>query len=438
MFDGLRKKLSGFVNSIVKKKDEEVEEPFDEELSIDEVKQEEVKQTKKDIVEKKEERKKEEPKEKKEEKKKEKPKHKEIKVERPKEPEIEKLEIKKPIIEKPKSEEPDIKLPENKLSEETKLPETKFSEIKLPESRVKKEEKKEKKVNIGIFKKVTSILSRNVKITEQELEEYLEMLELELLEADVAYEVSQEIIEQIKNNLAGIEVPKDKLQETIEEKIKAALISVMDLEGPDIFEQVKNMDKPVKILFVGPNGAGKTTTVAKFTHKFQKQGNSVLMCASDTFRAAAIEQLQVHADRLKVPLIKSKYGADPASVGFDAVNHARKQKIDIVLIDSAGRQDTNYNLMEELKKINRIVKPDYVIYVGESLVGNAIVDQINAFKDTIKIDGVILSKLDCDAKGGSSLSVAHATGIPILYVGVGQGYDDLVRFDPKEIVERMI
>jgi len=264
------------------------------------------------------------------------------------------------------------------------------------------------------------------------------MLELELLEADVAYIVSQEIILKIKESLVGAEIPKDKLHEEVAQRIKQALIDVMDMEGPDVFEEAKSREKPVKILFIGPNGAGKTTTIAKFTYHFQKQNNSVLLCAADTFRAAAIEQLEIHGSRLNVPVIKSKYGADPASVGFDAVNNAKSKKIDVVLIDSAGRQDTNHNLMEELRKINRIVKPDFVIYIGEAVVGNAIVEQINNFKEIIPIDGVVLTKLDCDAKGGSALSVAYGTGTPIIYIGTGQKYENLERFDAKTIVGRMI
>jgi len=354
------------------------------------------------------------------------------------------------IIEKPEitetPEQPEItETPEQpEITETPEQPEI-TKKLKKPEraagiKSLKKPKQTKKKVKLGILKQVTSFITKKVIISAEDVEQYLEMLELELLESDVAYEVSQGIINKIRQNLVGMEIPKNELQQKVTQSIKQALAELMDVQGPDIFNEVKNQDKPkpVKILFIGPNGAGKTTTIAKFAHKFKEQGNSVLLCAADTFRAAAIEQLEIHAKKLNLPIIKAKYGADPASVGFDAVNHAVSKNIDIVLIDSAGRQDTNYNLMEELKKIYRVIKPDYVLYVGESFVGNAIVEQVNNFRDVIPVTGVILTKIDCDAKGGSALSVAHGTGVPILYLGTGQYYDDLVRFNAKEIVDRMV
>lgn len=360
-------------------------------------------------------------------------------TEKPEQPEItEKPEKPKKPLERPEAPE------KPKITETPEQPEI-TKKLKKPErateiESLKKPAKSKKEVKLSILKQVTSFITKKVIISAEDVEQYLEMLELELLESDVAYEVSQEIICKIRQNLVGMEIPKDELQQKVTQSIKQALAELMDVQGPDIFNEVKNQDKPkpVKILFIGPNGAGKTTTIAKFAHRFKEQGNSVLLCAADTFRAAAIEQLEVHAKKLNLPILKAKYGADPASVGFDAVNHAVSKNIDIVLIDSAGRQDTNYNLMEELKKIYRVIKPDYVLYVGESFVGNAIVEQVNNFRDVIPVTGVILTKIDCDAKGGSALSVAHGTGVPILYLGTGQHYDELVRFNAKEIVDRMV
>ena len=418
MFDILKKKLTNFIGNIVKKKEvkeehikPEIEEVHEKPEKIEKVQKEKSKPVITEKVEEKFEKKEEEP-----------------------EPAPEKKPVKKPVV-KEKEAIPKVEVKKPIVTEEVK---TEPAPQKVEQVVKHKAEKEKKKIKVGFLKQVTSFITRKITISESDINDYLDMLELELLESDVAYDVSQEIIKRIKENLTGIEVPKDKLQQTIEEKIKQALVDVMTIDSPDVFEEIETKDKPVKVMFIGPNGAGKTTTIAKFAYKLRKLGYSVLLCASDTFRAAAIEQLETHANRLNVPIIKSKYGADPASVGFDAVNHAKSKGIDVVLIDTAGRQDTNYNLMEELKKIYRVVSPDYVLYVGESLVGNAIVDQINNFKGVVPITGVILTKIDCDAKGGSALSVAHGTGLPILYIGTGQEYDDLVRFDPKEIVERMI
>ncbi|MGI0133693.1 MAG: signal recognition particle-docking protein FtsY, partial [Candidatus Micrarchaeaceae archaeon] len=195
---------------------------------------------------------------------------------------------------------------------------------------------------------------------------------------------------------------------------------------------------PVKILFLGPNGTGKTTTIAKLTNSFKNSGVSVVMSASDTFRAAAIEQMAIHAGRLGVPIIKSTYGADPASVAFDAIAYGRAHGINVVMIDSAGRQETNKNLISEVQKMVRIAKPDLTIYVGESTAGNAISEQIKEFGRFMKIDGIILTKLDCDAKGGNALSIAQVTGIPVLFFGTGEGYDALVPYSPEFVVDAVM
>ena len=230
-----------------------------------------------------------------------------------------------------------------------------------------------------------------------------------------------------------------KMHQQVNEAIKAVLAEIMTPPNAlDFSQRLEDAKKPVKLLFVGPNGAGKTTTIAKIATMLKKKGMTVCLAATDTFRAAAIEQLSVHAQRLNVPIIKSEYGSDPASVAFDAVKYAKAHDIDAVLIDSAGRQDTNANLIDEMKKIDRVVAPDLKIYVGESISGSALIEQIRAFHEAIGIDGAILTKLDCDAKGGTAISLSYTTGVPILFLGVGQQYEDLRAFDSDEVAGQIL
>lgn len=292
---------------------------------------------------------------------------------------------------------------------------------------------------IGLGAAIKSFFSSDITIGEAEVSDLLSELELSLLEADVAYDVSLDVTAQIRGRLVGMKVPKGKVEERTRQAIEDVLASVMESERKfDLVERVRSLPKPAKILFVGPNGAGKTTTMAKVAHMLMQAGLTCVFSASDTFRAAAIEQTEVHAGRLGVKVVKSKYGADPASVAFDAVNFARTHGIDAVLIDSAGRQDTNANLLDELKKISRVAKPDVKIYIGESIGGNALIDQVKAFNEAIGMDGAILTKIDCDAKGGTALSLTRSTSIPIIYLGVGQAYTDLVPFEPSKIAHEIM
>ena len=190
--------------------------------------------------------------------------------------------------------------------------------------------------------------------------------------------------------------------------------------------------KPYVILFVGVNGAGKTTTLAKLIHFFLKNGLKVTVSASDTFRAASIEQLEIHTKNLGVEIIKHNYGADPAAVAFDAIKHAKSENTDLVLIDTAGRSDINKNLIDELKKVKRVSKPDLTIFVGDALTGNDAVNQARIFDTEVGIDATILSKADVDKKGGAVLSISYITKKPILFLGTGQGYDDLIPFDKEK------
>lgn len=350
----------------------------------------------------------------------------------------ERIQVPKPLAHKPEMQEP-IPVPKP----QTHAPGAVAPSHPEPDlSRLEKRAGTEKRAfapKIGLGAGIKSFFSSDITIGEAEVSDLLEELELSLLEADVAYEVSAEVISQLRSSLVGMKVPKGEVEGRTKDAIRAVLESVMDSDRKfGLMERVKTLPKPVKILFVGPNGAGKTTTMAKLAHMFIGSGLTVVFSASDTFRAAAIEQTEVHAGRLGVKVIKSKYGADPASVAFDAINYARANSIDVVLIDSAGRQDTNANLLSELVKINRIAKPDIKIYIGESIGGNSIIDQIRAFNESIGMDGAILTKIDCDAKGGTAISVAKSTGIPVLFLGVGQGYDDLVPFDPHKIASEIM
>ena len=196
-------------------------------------------------------------------------------------------------------------------------------------------------------------------------------------------------------------------------------------------------DGPLVVAFVGVNGTGKTTAIARLAHWLQAQGRSVVLAAADTFRAGAIEQLEVHANKLGCKFIAHQAGGDPAAVAFDAVAHAKAKHRDVVLIDTAGRMQTNTNLMDEMAKIQRVAKPDLIMFVGDALAGNDAIEQARQFHATVGSDAVILTKLDVDAKGGAALSIASAIGRPIAFVGIGQDYEDLMPFDAAWVVERI-
>ena len=277
-------------------------------------------------------------------------------------------------------------------------------------------------------------------IKEKDVEEALWDLELELLEADVALEVVEELKEKIKQQLVGqkVKIGTDK-KKIVEDAVRKAVLEVLTPERKiDLLEMIKSKkEKPFVIVFVGFNGSGKTTTIAKLAHWLKKHGLSAVIAASDTFRAGAIEQVEEHARRVGVKVIKHRYGADPAAVAYDAIQHAKARSIDVVLIDTAGRNELNRNLMDEMKKIVRVTKPDLVIFVGDALAGNAIIEQARQFNEAVRVEGVILTKLDADARGGAALSISHAIGAPILFVGVGQSYDDLREFDEKWMIEKI-
>jgi fused signal recognition particle receptor len=302
-----------------------------------------------------------------------------------------------------------------------------------------KEEKPKERIKLGILGTVKSIITREVEINEGDVKEMLESLELELMEADVDMGVAEGITQELRGKLIGSKISKGKLHAFVSGSIKDTLVDVLTNEKSfDIVERTEASEKPIKIMFIGINGAGKTTTIAKVAKLLMNNKKKVVFAAADTFRAAAIEQMSVHADRLGVKVIKRDYGSDPTSVAYDAVNYAKAHAMDAVLIDTAGRQDTNISLINEMKKMRRVINPDITIYIGESIAGNAMIEQISAFNREVGVDAVILTKLDCDPKGGTMLSISRATGIPIIYVGVGQKYEDLERFDPFAIASRIV
>lgn len=276
------------------------------------------------------------------------------------------------------------------------------------------------------------------RIREKRLEDVLWDLEISLMEADVAVPVIEEIKESLREDLIGKKVSRTvSFSEGIEVALRAALKDVLVTEELDFERFIEDHEKPVVIMFVGVNGTGKTTAIARVAHLLKGKGMNCVMAASDTFRAGAIEQLEKHAQNLDVRLIRHDFGGDPAAVAFDAVEHARAKRKDVVLIDTAGRMQTNINLMDEMKKIRRVADPDLVIFVGDALAGNDAVDQAQAFHEAVGIDAAILCKIDADAKGGAALSIAKAIGKPIIYVGTGQEYGDLVRFDPEWMIKRI-
>ncbi|HYK92766.1 MAG TPA: signal recognition particle-docking protein FtsY [Thermoplasmata archaeon] len=277
------------------------------------------------------------------------------------------------------------------------------------------------------------------KVNDAKLEDILDDLEIVLLQSDVALPVVERLRRDLRKQLQGKKLRwGSDLEDVVRSSLEESIRSILGLAAPDLVAAVRaKTPKPYIVLFVGVNGTGKTTTVAKVAGWLRDQGLGVVIAAGDTFRAGAIEQLLVHGERLGIRVVRQQEGSDPAAVAFDAVEHARARKVDIVLIDTAGRQHTNENLIEEAKKIRRVVHPDLTLFVGDALSGNDVPEQARQFQEALGVDGLVLTKLDADAKGGAALSVAFVTKKPIVFVGVGQGYADLRRFEPEWMVRRI-
>ena len=305
-------------------------------------------------------------------------------------------------------------------------------EIKSPEQRFEEQIKPVEKEKKGFFSRLKERFS--YKLTEEDFNRFFEELELILLENNVALEVVEKIQEELKKEIVNKEIKKQELEEKIKSALKLAIENVL-IEPFNLIEKIKNKEGVFVIVFFGINGTGKTTTIAKIANLLLKNKISCVLSASDTFRAASIEQLQKHADNLKINMIKHKYGSDPASVAYDAVQHAKAHKIKAVLIDTAGRMHTKENLMSEMEKIIRVIKPDLKVFIAESITGNDAIEQAKTFNETVGIDAIILTKADVDEKAGTILSVSFVTSKPIIYLGTGQKYSDLMPFDKKKVLE---
>jgi fused signal recognition particle receptor len=410
MFDGLRKKLSEAVKGFIKKEGPQIEEeakaaPMPQPVPVQEPKPQMEKQQERverpEVVEK----------------------------VKPPEPEtvIKKSEMQPPRIEPKPEEKPEAPREERRERKEEKG-----------------EEKKEKEFKLSLKTKVKSVFTSTVVLNENEINDFLEAVKMSMLQSDVSFDTTEQIIDDLRGMLGSARIDSRHIEKGLESHVRKALLDTLNRskQGVDLFplikERVQSNAVPVKILFLGPNGTGKTTTMAKIAYHLKKNGISSVLSASDTFRAAAIEQTEYHANKVGVPVIKSKYGADPASIAFDAIAYAKARGINVVLIDSAGRQETNKNLINEMQKMVRVASPDIVLFVGESTAGNALSEQISEFSKFMKIDGIILTKLDCDAKGGNAISIAHVTGIPILFFGVGEAYDALMPYSADFILNAIM
>jgi fused signal recognition particle receptor len=353
--------------------------------------------------------------------------------------EVESVEI-KPVTVEPVT----VGIEDRKKAEYRKrLEDRKKAVESKPEEEIAPEEKKSffKKFSskVGITQKAKALVfNREVYLDGKDLEEPLWELEMGLLESDLALSVSEAIVESVKKELTGTTKRiGSNTGEIVEAALKKAIYDVVSANTFDFDEYVRKIEKPVHIVFVGINGTGKTTSIAKMTHRLLKSDYSVVLAAGDTFRAGAIDQLGIHADRLGVKMIKHQPGADPAAVIYDAVQYAKAHKIDFVLSDTAGRMHTNLNLMSQMEKICRVSTPDLIIFVDEAVAGNDAVERAAQFNEAVPIDGSILTKIDADAKGGAAISIAYITGKPILFFGTGQGYEDLKKFDPEWFIDQL-
>jgi len=280
-------------------------------------------------------------------------------------------------------------------------------------------------------------------LTGKDLDNVLDEFQLSLIENDVAVSAADFISSELKEKLKDVQFarftdPRTRVKVILQEVLLSLLQRAGQLDIFALIDKKKGIGEPAVLVFIGINGTGKTTSIAKLAHILQKKGQTVILAASDTYRSGSIEQLEEHARRIGVRVIKHQYGADPAAVAFDAVNYAKAHRINAVLIDTAGRMQNNKNLLEEMRKIVRVTNPDLTILVVDALTGNDAVEQGKVFSEAVKIDGIILAKLDADVKGGSAISLSYIMGKPVTMVGTGQKYDDLEPFQAEAIVKNLI
>ncbi|WP_255169222.1 signal recognition particle-docking protein FtsY [Natrononativus amylolyticus] len=293
--------------------------------------------------------------------------------------------------------------------------------------------------SIGFGRKAKSMVRGKFVIEEEDLEGPLHELEMALLSSDVEMGVAEEILDNIRDELVGeTRTFTTSTGAVVEEALRDAIYDVISVGQFDFDERIAVEDKPLVIVFTGVNGVGKTTSIAKLSRYFEERGYSCVMANGDTYRAGANEQIAEHAKALDTKLITHQQGGDPAAVLYDAVEYAEANDVDVVLGDTAGRLHTNEGLMDQLEKIDRVVGPDMTLFVDEAVAGQDAVNRAREFDEAASIDGAILTKADADSNGGAAISVAHVTGKPILFLGVGQGYDDIERFDPDEMIDRLL
>jgi fused signal recognition particle receptor len=342
--------------------------------------------------------------------------------EHPKEPAEEKIELPKDKTRREQKEEPKPTVVEKKI--ET-----------IVEKPVEKPKPPEKKSFISkIFEKAVKTVTET-RIEEKELLPVLNELETDLIEADVAIEVAERIKADLLKELTGKEIKRGKENEEIVSAFRRSLLGILDVPAIDLEKLAA--EKPAVLLFLGFNGSGKTTSIAKVANFLKERGHTVVLAAADSWRAAAIEQLEEHGSRIGVNVIRHNYGSDPAAVVYDAVAHAKSKGIEYVLADSAGRVHTNQNLMQELQKMVRVNKPDLKILIIDSMTGNDALEQARAF-GAVGVDAVIFTKVDVNEKGGAILSVTNELRKPILFLGVGQEYKDFEKFDAEKFVSRVL
>jgi fused signal recognition particle receptor len=301
------------------------------------------------------------------------------------------------------------------------------------------ESKGDDELDTGFARKAKNLARGKFVIEEDDLEGPLQDLEMALLASDVEMDVANALLDNIRDELVGeTRTVTTSTGAVVEDALESALLDVISVGQFDFEERVQQADKPVVIVFTGVNGVGKTTSIAKLTEYLADRGLSSVMANGDTFRAGANEQIREHANRLDRKLIAHEQGGDPAAVIYDAVEYAEANDVDVVLGDTAGRLHTSEGLMDQLGKIDRVVEPDMTLFVDEAVAGQDAVKRAREFDDAASIDGTILTKADADSGGGAAISIAYVTGKPILFLGTGQGYDDLERFDPEWVVEQLL
>lgn len=308
--------------------------------------------------------------------------------------------------------------------------------IKPKEVEEKVEVKPEVKEKPTLIKRIKKkILEKE--IFESDIKDVLWDLQVSLMESDVAADVAEKICNDLKKKLIGKSVKRGDVEKIVRESFRKSILEILQVDSLDLLKKIK-VKKPFLIVFLGFNGSGKTTAIARLGYLLKQNDFRCVFAAADCFRAASIEQLEEHGKKLGIEVIKHKYGGDPAAVVFDAVKHAQAKGLDVILADTAGRSHANINLVEELRKIIRVNKPDLKILVLDALTGNDIYDQCKMFNDAVGVDALIITKADVYEKGGAALSASHTINKPLLYFGVGQGYKDLEKFDPNKIVEKLL